>query len=341
MGQQIIAGEFKDNRIEAEDIRVVPAESLTVFLGGAGMNADYQNDMALALEESGIKNVTLGNYSALFAGTGIDKQIGDAIKQINIRQIFAEEKASTGAKFSDKASDLISDIEIAVLNFGRKATSMLTDGGDMTIDSIGVIYYNQDTHDPIALEIFDRRGCKIKEIHVEDTYIDGISLAKYTYSGQNIKGDNCLTAYVLKANLPPINFSLNGIGVNKRVPSSAQFNLIGYSWGSVIAARTALYYAERDIKIDHLVLIGAPINLSLYEVVVKNRNIKNTIVINLDDYGDPIYAGMTDGEIIKSVYILLAQMIKDDGHFYYAPMTEEGQIRRRELAKKLYNAGLR
>jgi aryl carrier-like protein len=44
-------------------------------------------------------------------------------------------------------------------------------------------------------------------------------------------------------------------------PSShKQFNLIGYSYGSLIAAQLAAKYAQRGSFVDYLVLIGSPIS---------------------------------------------------------------------------------
>lgn len=96
-------------------------------------------------------------------------------------------------------------------------------------------------------------------------------------------------------------------------------------------------------KIDNLVLIGAPINTSLLIAVRSNPNIKNVIIINLLQHGDPIYAGMSDIELIQSVPKLASQMRsgKGEGHFYYAIEGGEGKVRRQMLAKTLFEKGLR
>jgi hypothetical protein len=274
-----------------------------VFLGGAGMNSAYQDDMKKALEENGIENVVIGNYSAIFRGMGIDSKISEFVKKYEIPFLPNEEI-------------------------------------DMGIDAaFGVLFYNQDPNDTVALQFVDIRGCivdrKIK--------FGLLGAAEYIHtSGKTIKGKSCQD--VIKINIPPFlesEFTLKNIGVNKKVPTQGQFNLIGYSWGAVIAARTALYYAERGTKVDHLILIGAPINYTLLEAVNTSKNIKDTIVINLTDHGDPIEAGMDDMEIIKSAYKLIVQMANSNGHFYYGGDNDEGKKRRRDLAKALYNAGLR
>lgn len=47
------------------------------------------------------------------------------------------------------------------------------------------------------------------------------------------------------------------------------------------------------------------------------------------------------GELLLNTPKLSQQMKSGTGHFYYAPSTEAGMRRRRELAKDLYDAGLR
>lgn len=121
-----------------------------------------------------------------------------------------------------------------------------------------------------------------------------------------------------------------------------QFNLIGYSYGTIIAAVKAKSYANvyKGI-VDNVVLIGAPIEASLLSELKSNPRIKNVIIVDLKSHGDPIFAGMTDWEIITSAPELAGQMVNSNGHFWYAPLTPEGAKRRRELARYLYSQGLR
>ena len=95
------------------------------------------------------------------------------------------------------------------------------------------------------------------------------------------------------------------------------------------------------LVIDNLVLIASPINDSLFQAVKNHANIKKVIVVNLTQHGDPIYAGMTDKEILDNAFILYSQMGKGNGHFYYSVESEEGNLRRKELTKKLFKEGLR
>ena len=77
--------------------------------------------------------------------------------------------------------------------------------------------------------------------------------------------------------------------------------------------------------------------------VKSNPNIKKVVVMNLTQYGDPIYAGMSDIELINSVPMLASQMRRGngEGHFYYAIEGSVGKIRRQALARKIVDEGLR
>lgn len=120
-----------------------------------------------------------------------------------------------------------------------------------------------------------------------------------------------------------------------------QFNLIGYSYGSLIAAQLAVKYAKRGSAVDHLVLIGSPIGENFLKMIKGMKTIKQVIIINLDDHGDPIYAGMAASEIVMSSVQLFMQMQKSKGHFYYAEEGDAGDNRRKALAEELYRLGLR
>ncbi|MCF6254871.1 MAG: alpha/beta fold hydrolase [Gammaproteobacteria bacterium] len=125
-------------------------------------------------------------------------------------------------------------------------------------------------------------------------------------------------------------------------PSShKQFNLIGYSYGSLIAAQLAAKYARHGSLVDHLVLIGSPISKGFLTTLRNMKGIKNIIIINLDKHGDPIYAGMEMSELVSNSLKLFQQMQESKGHFYYAGEGAAGNKRRKELAKKLHALGLR
>ncbi|TWI95983.1 RHS repeat-associated protein [Mucilaginibacter frigoritolerans] len=67
-----------------------------------------------------------------------------------------------------------------------------------------------------------------------------------------------------------------------------QFNMVGYSYGSVLQAQAAIKLANSGQVIDNLVLIGSPISdkSDLYNDLTSNKNIKN--VIRYDIKGDAI-----------------------------------------------------
>ena len=73
----------------------------------------------------------------------------------------------------------------------------------------------------------------------------------------------------------------------------------------------------------------------------KNKNIKNIVVKNLTEYGDPISAGMSETNLALSLPKLVQQQLSGSGHFYYAPNSTIGSARRADLAGELYLDGLR
>jgi hypothetical protein len=62
---------------------------------------------------------------------------------------------------------------------------------------------------------------------------------------------------------------------DKPLAEGEQFNLAGYSYGSVLQAHIALRLANSGQKIDNLILVGSPIsdNSPLYKELLKNKNI--------------------------------------------------------------------
>jgi pimeloyl-ACP methyl ester carboxylesterase len=122
-----------------------------------------------------------------------------------------------------------------------------------------------------------------------------------------------------------------------------QFNLIGYSYGSLLAAQTAWSYARKGYKVDHLVLIGSPIDGDFLSDLQSHKSIQKTTVINLVQHGDPIYAGMDQSELMAIAPLLAKQMLagKGGGHFYYAHMVGDSPRRWMALAREIAAAGLR
>lgn len=129
--------------------------------------------------------------------------------------------------------------------------------------------------------------------------------------------------------------------------SSPQFNMIGYSYGSLVAAQTAQFYAHNGHIVDHLILVGSPIDGDFLEILKKQENIRKIVVKNLKEQGDPIYAGISQVPLLLSIPLLYQQMKKTKstgegtGHFYYASPGTDGVKRRLDLAKFIYSHGLR
>ncbi|MFL1405039.1 alpha/beta fold hydrolase [Marinobacter sp. M1N3S26] len=120
-----------------------------------------------------------------------------------------------------------------------------------------------------------------------------------------------------------------------------QFNLVGYSYGSLLAAQVAAKYGLKGTTVHHLVLIGAPISQTFLNLLRKTPAIKKIIVMDLDEHGDPIYAGIPYHEVASSSPLLGYQMARQKGHFYYSVDGETGKRRHGELASYLYDQGLR
>ena len=123
-----------------------------------------------------------------------------------------------------------------------------------------------------------------------------------------------------------------------------QFNLVGYSYGSLLAAQTAWSYANRmNVVIDHLVLVGSPIDGGFLQDLRTHPNIRKVVVINLTQYGDPLHAGMTEVELMTGVPKLAMQFKggKGEGHFYYAQVVQDSPARWAALAKQIAAAGVR
>jgi RHS repeat-associated protein len=157
---------------------------------------------------------------------------------------------------------------------------------------------------------------------------------------------------VLNLRRPPPIYGFLNIGFDKTPPAfcsanatSNQINYIGYSYGSLLAAHTAYFYANKGFSIDNLVLIGSPISQEFLNLLRANKNIKNIIIKDLGFNGDRINAGMTEFELALAIPGLAIDVqtssTEGKGHFYYAPNTDVGKKRRRELADDLKRQGLK
>lgn len=122
-----------------------------------------------------------------------------------------------------------------------------------------------------------------------------------------------------------------------------QFNLVGYSYGSLLAAQTANHYSKLGFKVDNLVLIGSPIDKEFLFKLRAYRNIGKVTVIDLRERGDPIYAGMPLSELTEGVPQLAKDMLanKGEGHFYYGHVVPDSPRRWADLARRIYETGVR
>jgi hypothetical protein len=125
-----------------------------------------------------------------------------------------------------------------------------------------------------------------------------------------------------------------------------QFNLVGYSYGGLQAAQGAIDYAEKGGKVDNLILIGTPVDAEFLQQLKKHPNIGKVEVIDLSEHGDPIKAGMGTADLIMSLPKLGKDYYTEEkgtqrGHFYYSGEGSESRTRRRALANRLRELGVR
>lgn len=179
--------------------------------------------------------------------------------------------------------------------------------------------------------------------NTEGQYADAVAgVNKHRYRLKKINGMSDTGPYSIEAD-----WSLKSLGVGRSIPVGGQFNLIGYSFGSLVVAQTALYYADKGQAVDYLVLIGSPISEEMLGEVKQQTLIKHVVVIDLKEHGDPIHAGMSFFDLAEHAPLLGSQMTESSdrkegvGHFYYGIDGQSGEQRRLELARALYAEGLR
>jgi pimeloyl-ACP methyl ester carboxylesterase len=171
---------------------------------------------------------------------------------------------------------------------------------------------------------------------------------KYVYVGNRTYGipvDTVRAGLTVRYRDSPVDEDWHIKGMEDN--SSSQFNMIGYSYGSLLAAQTANFYAYNGHIVDNLVLVGSPVDEDFLVHLKKQKNIRNVIIKNLEEYDDPIFAGISQFRLLLSLIILLKQKQKTEnigegfGHFYYASPSTNGARRRRNLAEFIYRQGLR
>ena len=87
---------------------------------------------------------------------------------------------------------------------------------------------------------------------------------------------------------------------------SGQFNLVGYSYGSVVVAQAATQMSGEGKTVDNLILIGSPIDPDgeLIAQIAADPNIGNVVFINISD--DPFSAGIDATGLLDA-----------NAHFYF------------------------
>ncbi len=117
-----------------------------------------------------------------------------------------------------------------------------------------------------------------------------------------------------------------------------QFNLAGYSYGSVLQAQVALKLANEGTTIDNLVLIGSPVadDSKLFKQLSGNENIKN--IIRIDIEGDKLSNPSSLMEYIQGAF----QNSGDDGpHFDLARPGQEADQAIQDAVNRIKEGGVK
>jgi hypothetical protein len=127
---------------------------------------------------------------------------------------------------------------------------------------------------------------------------------------------------------------------------TGQFNLVGYSYGSIQVAQIATDYADAGGKIDHLALIASPIHAEFLRDLIDHPNIKHIHQITLSPYGDDMGPTQDMFDLIVSGIKIIPDFIVGgfrpfNGHFALVRDDEIGQQRLEKIAAKLHEVGLR
>ena len=93
----------------------------------------------------------------------------------------------------------------------------------------------------------------------------------------------------------------------------------------------------------NLVLIGSPIDGDFLAELRATSTIRKVIVKDLRKFGDPIYAGLSQRELILAIPDLQRQQNRKlgEGHFHYAHVVQDSPQRWQSLARELVDQGLR
>ncbi|CCQ72626.1 hypothetical protein [Magnetospira sp. QH-2] len=120
------------------------------------------------------------------------------------------------------------------------------------------------------------------------------------------------------------------------LPMAEPENLVGYSFGGLIAAQIA--HALPSVK--RLFLIGCPIGGAFLAQLRANPRLLVVDCIDLEEHGDPLRAGMSDLDLMAALPMLTGQRLIMSGHFIHAQDGDQGAHNRRGLVKRLRAGGL-
>ena len=175
----------------------------------------------------------------------------------------------------------------------------------------------------------------LKDAGVKKSY----AARKEVWSQGSVVADGLSVMRLYKRDQTATNFSHFRSG-------SGQFNLVGYSYGSIQVAQIAADYADAGGKVDYLVLIASPIHAEFLDDLIDHPNIKHIHQITLSPYGDDMgpTQGMTD--LVLSGLKIIPDFIAGgfrpfNGHFALIRDDKIGQERLYQIAAKLYEVGLR
>lgn len=131
--------------------------------------------------------------------------------------------------------------------------------------------------------------------------------------------------------------------INSGMTNGEQFNLIGYSYGSLLAAQTANFYAKNGVTVNNLILISSPIDAAFLNHLKNSKRINKVTVLNIKD--DAIYAGITQTGLMNPSAIQKLgkemQQNKGQGHFYFAHPVPDLPARLKALTEQIASTGVK
>ncbi|GAB6052903.1 hypothetical protein JCM17960_17230 [Magnetospira thiophila] len=129
---------------------------------------------------------------------------------------------------------------------------------------------------------------------------------------------------------------LPGFDPRHHLPQPAPENLIGYSFGGLIAAQIAYQL----VSVRRLFLVACPISEGFLNDLRAVPRLRVVEAIDLLEEGDPLRVGMSDMALLQSLPLLTGQLLNMSGHFIHARDDQLGARNRRRLVSQLRARGL-